>query len=151
MSTIALSLFLINLLPLPHTDGSSLLRSLLHLYRSRNHHSSSPPTNTKPLQATLSNGTPSLGLSKPAPSINLSRQYELNSDDEDEYGEEGRGRGRGGGAGGGGGGGGGGGVGEGKKEEAWKRRIRRGVEAGMVGLVLAWAAGWGMLALLRSS
>jgi len=57
------------------------------------------------------------------PRINIFREYELNSDDE----------------------------GMGRREVAWKRRVRRGIEGGSVGVCVIWAAGWGMLALLRSS
>lgn len=126
VSTVALSLFLFNLLPLPHTDGSSLLRSLLSLKRTSKLNLPSIPT----LQATLSSSQ----NGKSSPSINLSRQYELNSDDEDEYDEE---RGHGGR--------------EGKREEAWKRRVRRGVEGGVMGVGMIWAAGWAMLSLLKST
>lgn len=41
--------------------------------------------------------------------------------------------------------------GRGSREEAWKRRLRRGVEIGCVGLAIGWVTGWAMLALLRSS
>jgi len=71
------------------------------------------------MRATLSNH----------PRINIFREYELNSDDEEDYEEEGMGR----------------------REEAWKRRVRRGIVGGAVGVCVIWAAGWGMLALLRSS
>lgn len=37
------------------------------------------------------------------------------------------------------------------REEAWKKRLRRGVEMACVGLAVGWSAGWAMLALLRSS
>lgn len=126
MSTVALSLFIFNLLPLPQTDGSSVLRSLFSLKKTNRNHLITIPT----LQATLSSP-----LSQKAPSINLSRQYELNSDDEDDYDEE-RGRGVR--------------TGE-RREEAWKRRTRRGVEGTVLGLGAIWAGGWGMLSLLRSS
>jgi len=69
------------------------------------------------------------------PSINLSRQFELESDDEDDYDPE---------IGGGGGGG-------KKREPERSRRIRRGVEIGMSVVMAGWATGWFFLALLRSS
>lgn len=207
MSIVALSLFIFNLLPLPHTDGSSLLRSLLALHRRASRHSlnytatpklgsspaigsspsfpnsitapgpstgpisaqGSPHPNTHartpsqtltPLKATLATlatlnqpKSPKPKTPIKTPSINLSRQYELNSDDEDEYEEGGRSEGREGydyeyayeafdyesG-------------GEGRRrEEAWKRRLRRSVEGGMMVLGTVWVAGWGMLSLLRSS
>ena len=56
------------------------------------------------------------------------RQYELNSDDED-FSDEGHG----------------------DREETWKRRVRRSVEGVVVSILVVWAAGWAMLALLRSS
>lgn len=159
MSIVAMSLFIFNLLPLPHTDGSSLLRSLLSLYRSSRrseghshshsyshtngslpngaNHISSPKLPMSPMKATLSTAAQTAAALQPkAPSINLSRQYELNSDDEDDYDME-----RGGDTGGG----------ERKKEEAWKRRLRRVIEGGMVGVGALWIAGWAMLSLLRSS
>lgn len=146
MSTIALSLFLFNLLPLPHTDGSQLLKSALSLYAPR-----LPPTIS--LRAALSNpGTPGRS-GTPAIKIHFepherdAEAYELDTDDEleenDQHHEYG-----GGGAGGGGGGGGGG---SGRREGMWKRRVRRGVEGVVLGLGAGWAAGWGMLVLLRSS
>ncbi len=67
--------------------------------------------------------------SHPRININHFREYELNGDDEEDYAEEGSGR----------------------REEAWKRRLRRGVEGSLVAVCVIWAAGWGMLALLRSS
>jgi S2P endopeptidase len=83
------------------------------------------------MKATLSSTSAALSSK---PSINLSRQYELNSDDEDDYdAEQGDDRG------------------DRKKEEGWKRRLRRGIEGGMMGVGAAWIAGWAMLSLLRSS
>jgi hypothetical protein len=41
--------------------------------------------------------------------------------------------------------------GRGGREEAWKKRLRRGIELGCVGLAVGWVAGRAMLALLRSS
>lgn len=40
---------------------------------------------------------------------------------------------------------------EDRREEAWKRRLRRGVEGGVLVLGAGWLAGWAMLMLLRSS
>jgi hypothetical protein len=60
------------------------------------------------------------------------QQYEYDSDDEYGYGldvEDGRG----------------------EREQAWKRRLRRGVEGSVMGLAGLWVAGWAMLMLLRSS
>jgi len=129
MSTIALSLFLFNLLPLPYTDGSQLLKAAL------TYQTPKPPP-TVSLRATLS--TPTRPTS---PSINIrisqsqERQHayaEAESDD-DEYADEG------------------GREGGGRREEVWKRRLRRGVEGGVMVLGFWWVAGWAMLALLRSS
>lgn len=65
------------------------------------------------------------------PTIDVYKEFEL-SDDEDEYGDEEEGR-------------------RGLKEERWKVRLRKAVEASMVALVFGWVGGWAMLALLRSS
>ena len=111
----AFSLFVYNLLPLPYTDGSQLLRALLAYSSSK----TDPSPTRRPMQATLSNH----------PRINIFREYELNSDDDEDYAEDGRER----------------------REEAWKRRVRRGAEVGVLAVCVVWAAGWGMLALLRSS
>ena len=133
-ASIALSLFLFNLLPLPKTDGSHLLRSLLSLVRSRRH--SVPNPVEKPLRARLS--SPTRGsqprINMPAITINPSvyREYELTDDDDDEENDlEGGGRSR--------------------REERWKVRLRKSIEGGMVAVLLGWVAGWCMLALLRSS
>jgi S2P endopeptidase len=143
MSIVAFSLFIFNLLPIPYTDGSSLLRHLLSLYTKPRRsdptsfiYSSSSTSSIRsapntPMKATLSSTSAALSSK---PSINLSRQYELNSDDEDDYdAEQGDDRG------------------DRKKEEGWKRRLRRGIEGGMMGVGAAWIAGWAMLSLLRSS
>ena len=62
------------------------------------------------------------------------QQYDLGSDSDDgySYGADDR-------------------SGRGGREEAWKKRVRRGIELGCVGLAIGWVAGWAMLALLRSS
>lgn len=39
----------------------------------------------------------------------------------------------------------------GRREEVWKRRLRRGIESGVMGMAGGWVLGWAMLALLRSS
>jgi S2P endopeptidase len=129
MSNVALSLSLFNLIPFPRTDGSILLTSLLHLHRVK-----TPTTPPLPLRTTLS----TTGRSTPPnPRINLNayKEYELNSGDEDGDEEDGRG----------------GGVGGRKKEVGWRRRVKRIVEFGCMGLGVGWALGWGMLGLLRSS
>ncbi|WWD21154.1 hypothetical protein CI109_105637 [Kwoniella shandongensis] len=130
LSTIALSLYLFNLLPLPYTDGSQLLLSLLS-WRSTNPLQSLAVI---PMQATL------MGSSSPSEGGRY-REFELDSEDEEEL------------VGGGGGGrpigmrgGGGSGVGD-----VWKRRLRRVIVWGMTSVVLGWIGGWTMLLLLRSS
>lgn len=66
------------------------------------------------------------------PTINIKtyREYELSDDEDDGDEEEGR---------------------RGRREERWKTRLRKSVEAGSVAVLVGWIAGWGMLALLRSS
>lgn len=133
LTTIALSLFLFNLLPLPHTDGSQLLQALLAI---------SPRSSTFSLRGSRSRPlTTSRRISRTIrPKISIrhasAQEYEYDSDDEHGYGvdydrdiEADRG----------------------PREEAWKRRLRRGVEGGVMVLAGSWVAGWGMLALLRSS
>ena len=73
------------------------------------------------MQATLTN--------QPRININHFREYELDSDEEEDFAEESSGR----------------------REEGWKRRLRKGVEGGSIAVCVVWAAGWTMLALLRSS
>jgi S2P endopeptidase len=125
LSSIALSLFFFNLLPLPGTDGSQLLKALLALIKPR-HHASPTPTQ-KPFQATLSS---SARINLPTININTYREYELSDDEDDGDEEEGR---------------------RGRREERWKTRLRKSIEAGCVAVLIGWIAGWGMLALLRSS
>jgi hypothetical protein len=62
------------------------------------------------------------------------QQYELGSDSDDGYAYDAEDR-----------------SGRGGREEAWKKRLRRGMEGGCVVLAVGWVAGWAMLALLRSS
>jgi S2P endopeptidase len=129
LSTIALSLFFFNLLPLPHADGSHMLKALMGMMLSRNRADAN--IDQKPFQATLS--SPARG-SQPrinTPTLGQLEEFEL-SDDEDGYGAEEGGR-------------------KGVREERWKTRLRKAIEAGMVALVLGWTGGWVMLALLRSS
>ena len=115
LSMVSFSLFIFNLLPLPLTDGSQLLRALLEYYPSGRQ----PTLNQRNMQATLSNREYSMAI----------RQYELNSDDEDDS-DEGNGE---------------------HREETWKRRVRRSIEFAVIGILGVWVAGWAMLALLRSS
>ncbi|KAK4687294.1 hypothetical protein P7C73_g2820, partial [Tremellales sp. Uapishka_1] len=123
MRMISLSLFLINLLPLPHTDGSHLVSALLSF-------STTPATiHTRPLNAVLNT---SVGMVQQ----HRSREYDTDSEDEMEFMEEGGNAGR---------------RGIGGRESAWKRRLRRALEIGLLAVVGGWWMGWGMLALLRSS
>lgn len=162
MSTIAFSLFIFNLLPLPSADGSHVFRAVLDLMPSRTPSPRTTPVPTqKPFQATLSSVTTasspvytsSSRLNSPnvptssrlnTPTISMFRQFELHSDDDDsddgdvdyESDEENTG---------------GRGIGRRSKEGVWRSKVRRGVEMGTMGIAGAWAAGWVMLALLRSS
>ncbi|RXK37883.1 hypothetical protein M231_04882 [Tremella mesenterica] len=124
LKTISISLFLFNLLPLPSTDGAHLFRALLSL-----HHSSKPwsPGQPRHLQASLGQGQPR---------INIYREYELADSDSEDYESALGHRDPSGGM---------------RREEVWKRRLRRGVEGMSLGLVVVWTAGWGMVGLLRSS
>ena len=122
LSSIAISLFFFNLLPLPSTDGSHLLRALLSLRQ--------PILQARQWRA---------AISRPHahPTINIYREYELDSDseaDSERGGDYESGSMR-----------------ERSREEVWKRRLRRGVEGVSTALVAIWAAGWAMVALLRSS
>lgn len=65
------------------------------------------------------------------PTIEEFKEFE-DSDDEDEYGDEEEGKRK-------------------DKEEKWKMRLGKGIEAGTVAMVVGWISGWAMLALLRSS
>ena len=136
LSTIALSLFLFNLLPLPHTDGSQLLKALLastgtpsmfSLRSSRSHPltRSRSPSRSRPDRPTISIRHTS------------AQEYDLASDSDDGhsfgYGHDVEGRTRG------------------PREEAWRKRLRRVIEGGSVVMAIGWVAGWAMLALLRSS
>ncbi|WVQ81232.1 hypothetical protein IAT38_003354 [Cryptococcus sp. DSM 104549] len=144
LSTIAFSLFIFNLLPLPSTDGSQLFAALL-TWRSTQR-----PISSRPMKATLSQalsaptipsgpGVSGVSPGGTTPSINPYREYELDSEDEEGGvglvgarggGEEGTGK---------------------KKEDVWRRRVRVGVEWGVAGVCGAWVVGWAMLGLLRSS
>ncbi|KAK6904319.1 hypothetical protein I203_105129 [Kwoniella mangroviensis CBS 8507] len=135
-STFSLSLFLFNLLPLPLTDGSQLLESLLE-WKSV----VGPITSTNPLKATIHNNLSGTTNNDGAgPSIKLYREYEMDSDDEEQYigiGSElepidrpTRGRG---------------------KEVGWKRWIRRGIQWFSLFMVGLWGMGWAIVLLLRSS
>ncbi|WVF65566.1 hypothetical protein IAT40_000295 [Kwoniella sp. CBS 6097] len=171
-STIALSLFFFNLLPLPYTDGSQLLTSLAQ-WRSTTGPSSTRPAQARSMQATLTRAppkspgatnTPSTTVAPDTatvsgggdgPSIKLYREYELDSDDdEDEEARIGTGTGTGNGADsflGEGGYSGGAGVRGIKEERKWKRRLRVSVQWFTLVVVICWAVGWGMIFLLRSS
>lgn len=136
MSTVALSLFLFNLLPLPYTDGSHLLKAVMSLQTSRQATFSlrSSVSPNRPLTA-----RPSRSATTPTINIRLmpdrTANYAQDSDDEldGRYDTEGGGRG------------------DDRREEAWKRRLRRTIEGGTMGMAAAWVIGWAMLALLRSS
>lgn len=141
MSTVALSLFLFNLLPLPNTDGSQLLRSFLSSYAPR-----TVPTIS--LRASLSSpattpsrtGTPAIKIHFDPHEHEHERDaeaYELDTDDEMED-DDGDGHHTHEYSGG-------------RREGLWKRRLRRGVEGVVLVLGVGWVAGWGMLLLLRSS
>ncbi|KAL1412161.1 hypothetical protein Q8F55_003168 [Vanrija albida] len=125
LKMVTLSLFVFNLLPLPSTDGIHLLNAVL---QSRGHQLS------RPARQLVTNS------SSRHPTINLYR-YDEGSDSDDSAGGPGTG---------------GGGepawaTGRGRREEVWARRLRRVVEGSMSALLAAWALGWAMLALLRSS
>ncbi|WWC73119.1 uncharacterized protein I206_107085 [Kwoniella pini CBS 10737] len=128
LSTIALSLFFFNLLPLPLTDGSQLLISLLQwesIYK---------PSVKIPLRATLNNVEEGSSTSN-GPNISLYKEYDFDSDEEEEeY------------------------IGSSSQmrefiitEVGWKRWFRRGVQWFTMSMVGFWTAGWAMLFLLRSS
>jgi membrane-associated protease RseP (regulator of RpoE activity) len=127
MSNIALSLFFFNLLPLPHTDGSALLASLLRMSKSKKSSQTLAPPQS--LQATLT----SPGGGSPRINLDLYKEYELNSDDDEDDEELGR-RGT-----------------VRNREVGWRRRLRRAIEVGCVGLGIGWILGWAMVLLLASS
>lgn len=147
MSTVSLSLFLFNLLPLPYTDGSQLMKALFSLKskstsKSKTISLRSPPVaQNRPLTAratrpSSSATTPTINIRfNPLPSSG--HRYDREEDDEYEM-EDGNGNrdGR---------------DGLGRREEVWKRRLRRGVESGVMIMAAGWVLGWAMLALLRSS
>lgn len=122
VSSIAISLFFFNLLPLPSTDGSHLLRALLSLRQ--------PILQARQWRAAISRP-------QAHPTINIYREYELDSDSEADSERGGDYEG--------------GSMRERSREEVWKRRLRRSVEGVSTALVAIWAAGWAMVALLRSS
>ncbi|KAK8843331.1 hypothetical protein IAR55_006986 [Kwoniella newhampshirensis] len=138
LSTIALSLYFFNLLPVPYTDGSQLLLSLLTWRSGRNYAMDA----IVPMQATLMGGS----TTKPR-SRSDEREFELDSEDEEEL----VGIGAGGGGPRGAGERHGGGSGHGGREDVWKRRLRRLIQWGMMVVVFGWIGGWMMLILLRSS
>ncbi|WVQ93231.1 hypothetical protein IAU59_000296 [Kwoniella sp. CBS 9459] len=164
ISTIALSLFFFNLLPLPYTDGSQLLASLAQ-WRSTTS-GSSRPASARSMQATLTRAPPKspgaesstgtgTGTSTEGggPSIKLYREYELDSDVDDDDDEEAMvgasGTGidtetdasaRAGSS-----------YGTRRREEKWKRRLRVSVQWFTLAVAVCWAVGWGMIFLLRSS
>ncbi|WRT69037.1 uncharacterized protein IL334_006020 [Kwoniella shivajii] len=137
ISTISLSLFLFNLLPLPLTDGSQLLVSLLE-WRSIVRPSTSNSSHS--LQATLTQPSESeIRETEGARSdVEVYRQYEIDSDDEideeemigrdNDYSEAST-----------------------RKDVVWKRWVRRAIQSLSMVLVGIWAIGWFMLFLLRSS
>lgn len=142
MSTVSLSLFLFNLLPLPYTDGSQLMKALFSLKpnstKSRTVSLRSPPlSQNRPLTARATR--PSSSSTTPTINIRFNHlpgsHHAYDRDDDDEYEmEDGNGR-----------------VGQGRREAVWKRRLRRGVESGVMIMAGGWVLGWAMLALLRSS
>ncbi|OCF35564.1 hypothetical protein I316_02617 [Kwoniella heveanensis BCC8398] len=154
ISTIALSLFFFNLLPLPYTDGSQLLASLAQWRSTTGSSPSSRPASARSLQATLTRAPPKspgyttalveagAGGGAEGPSIKLYREYELDSDDEDEEAMVGAGEYSGGA---------GSGTRERTKEETWKRRLRISVQWCTMAVMTCWAVGWAMIFLLRSS
>ncbi len=114
----SLSLFIFNLLPLPHTDGSQLLQAIL-----------SRPTklSANHRRATLTAPLSSLGRCD-------DKEDENGYDSPDEKSQTGAWKDEGY-----------------ASEESWKRRLRKGVEMGLMGVCAMWGVGWLMLALLRSS
>jgi S2P endopeptidase len=143
MSTVALSLFLFNLLPLPYTDGSQLLKSLFSLNPKSVKTVSlrSPPVSqnrpltARPMRASkATTPTISIRFSPISPRSSSGTAYHHDEDDMDEegYGMDTR-------------------DGSGKREKEWKRRLRRGIEGGVMAMAGGWVLGWAMLALLRSS
>ncbi|WVQ75524.1 hypothetical protein IAR50_005151 [Cryptococcus sp. DSM 104548] len=128
---IAFSLFIFNLLPLPYTDGSQLLSSLLQWQSTPRPLTSS----TRTLQATISSSKPSTEKGKEVKVE--AEEYELGSDEEDQVGLSEPTSGRAG-------------MGA-RKTPLWKRRLRLGVQGYMVTACVVWVLGWGMLLLLRSS
>jgi len=112
-----LSLYLFNLLPLPHTDGIQLFSALSAARRRTSGH--------RPLSSSRGSQHPT---------INPYRYDGYDSDDSDSGGVEPSWA-----------------AGHGRREEIWQRRLRRGLEGVTAALVVGWALGWGMLALLRSS
>lgn len=131
ISNIALSLFFFNLLPLPSTDGSAIVQALLSLISSG---STFTLNNPRPIRASLMGRSRTPTPTITTPTITLYREYELDSDDEGGA-EEGAFRRES----------------TGRREEVWQRRLRRIIDGITTALVVGWAAGWFMLALLRSS
>lgn len=142
MSTVSLSLFLFNLLPLPHTDGSQLLKALLSLKSAPSKtvslQSTSVPQNrpltAKPMPRSSKSTTPTINIRfnlNPSPARS---KYDDEDDDEGYEMEDSRDR-----------------DGSGKREMVWKRRLRRVIEGGVMAMAAGWVLGWAMLALLRSS
>jgi S2P endopeptidase len=120
-----LSLYLFNLLPLPHTDGIQLFSALVSARRRGQANSSSNGSGRQ-----LSGQ-----MRSQHPTINPYRYDGYDSDDSDHgNGIEPSWA-----------------AGYGRREEIWQRRLRRFVEGGTAAVVAGWALGWMMLALLRSS
>ncbi|ODN74444.1 hypothetical protein L202_06837 [Cryptococcus amylolentus CBS 6039] len=129
IKTIAFSLFIFNLLPLPYTDGSQLLSSLLQW------HPAPRPLTTRTLQATLSSSKP---LTEKSNKIGAeAEEFELGSDEEDQVGLSDVASMRAG-------------MGA-RKSPLWRRRLKMAVQGYMVVVCVVWVLGWGMLLLLRSS
>ena len=141
MSTVSLSLFLFNLLPLPYTDGSQLLKALLSLQskpKSNKTISLRSPPQIRPLTARATRSskatTPTINIrfNPIASKATSARGYDRDDDEEGYEMDDTRDV-------------------MGRREEVWKRRLRRGIESGVMGMAGGWVLGWAMLALLRSS
>ncbi|WVN87944.1 uncharacterized protein L203_103141 [Cryptococcus depauperatus CBS 7841] len=122
IKTIALSLFVFNLLPFPFTDGSQLLDSLLKwrtVQRSLEVHS---------LQATLDSSV--------ATQVNNAQEYELASDEEGLIGVAESTFSK---------------TLDDRREVKWKKRLRWSVNIYILSTSVSWVAAQAMIALLRSS
>ena len=121
LTIIALSLFLFNLLPLPHTDGAHLLQAFLQRRRTV---ASTPMDSEHPVRATVYSHDDQYALEP-------ERGYG-SSEEEDEYVAEEGGR-------------------RAQHETVRERRLRRGIEVTTSVTLALWVGGWANLALLRSS